>query len=365
MEILRAHYQLDAIEGQEEDLITSFLKSTKEDYSEKETLLALKCIELTVVTSPNELIFDWVYQPLQRLISNHESIAINVAAIHTLGICTFYGGASDEGIAEVMQWLLAIVSSDGASVSALNEPSVVVAATEEFNLLCSLCDDIADQNDEFMDTFVDQLHSTNAAVKIAAGETIAHLHEKSFREIDLDEERLDDFDEDDVIENPYDPHGLPMLLRLYKFSNDPDSLLELFGSLARNTSLSVHTSSRNDRKALKSAFTDIQSSVENPHHGPRFSTAIQKRETTNGTRGVLKDEYESDHGGQVIRDKDKMFGSRMYVKIKKSAFIKIDKWWKLHRLNALKRVLKGGFLTHYERNEILSESLPGELVSTG
>jgi hypothetical protein len=36
----------------------------------------------------------------------------------------------------------------------------------------------------------------------------------------------------------------------------------------------------------------------------------------------------------------------------------IDSWWKLARLNALKRLLQGGFLTHYERNAVVFESLP-------
>jgi len=38
--------------------------------------------------------------------------------------------------------------------------------------------------------------------------------------------------------------------------------------------------------------------------------------------------------------------------------MKIDKWWKLHRLQALRRVLGGGFVVHYEDNEVIFDSLP-------
>ena len=359
--MLRAHYQLDGIEGREEELIGAFLKSIKEDSSEQETLSALRAIELTIVTSPSDTIFESLYQPLKYAISNHESISINTAAIHTLGTCTFYGGLTDVGIMEVKDWLLEIISSDGASVSAINEPSIVVAACEEWNLLLTLFDDIEAANSTYMDIFVDQLHSSNTYVKIAAGETIAHLHEKSFRFIDLDEDTLDVIESVNTIKNPYDKYGLPMLYQIYSFYNDTDGLLETFNGLARNTSLSVHSTSRTDRKALKTAFTDIHTSLSNPHHGPKFSLAFQKedKEKGNGSKRPLKADFDPLPDGNLVRD-DKPYGSRLDVKIRKTGTLKIDKWWKLHRLSALKRVLKGGFVTHYEENEVVPETLPLE-----
>ena len=38
--------------------------------------------------------------------------------------------------------------------------------------------------------------------------------------------------------------------------------------------------------------------------------------------------------------------------------MRIDKWWKLTRLQGLKRILQGGFVSHYEKNEVVSETLP-------
>jgi hypothetical protein len=36
----------------------------------------------------------------------------------------------------------------------------------------------------------------------------------------------------------------------------------------------------------------------------------------------------------------------------------VDTWWKLHRLNALKRLLQSGFMVHYEFNQVVFDSLP-------
>ena len=38
--------------------------------------------------------------------------------------------------------------------------------------------------------------------------------------------------------------------------------------------------------------------------------------------------------------------------------MRIDAWWKLTRLQGLKRVLQGGFVGHYEKNELVFDTLP-------
>ena len=51
-------------------------------------------------------------------------------------------------------------------------------------------------------------------------------------------------------------------------------------------------------------------------------------------------------------------GSRLKVAIHGGGRMTIDRWWKLHRLNALKRLLREGFLVHYEVNQVVFDSLP-------
>ena len=288
---------------------------------------------MTLVTSPSDIIFESVFTPLKRTITHSESIPVKAAAIHTLGTCTYYGGASDDAILEVLDFLLEIIASDGHTISAPDESPPVVAALEEWGFLCTLADDLSEQSEEAVETFAEQTGSSYASVQIAAGENIALLYEKSFRALDHDEDDMPSISAEDILSDPDETPGAPKLLRLYPAYRRTDQLLHNLTSLSRNNHLSVHSISKADRKALKTNFSDIASSIEFPHRGPKYSTAFDEE---TGCR----------------------YGSRMKVKIHKEGVMRIDKWWKLHRLRGLRRVLQGGFVTHYEKNEVVFETLP-------
>jgi hypothetical protein len=38
--------------------------------------------------------------------------------------------------------------------------------------------------------------------------------------------------------------------------------------------------------------------------------------------------------------------------------VTVDKWWKLHRMNTLKRLLQAGFMSHYKFNPNVCDTLP-------
>ena len=94
---------------------------------------------------------------------------------------------------------------------------------------------------------------------------------------------------------------------------------------------------------MRVEFRDVLSTIEVPTRGPRYSTALDP-------------------------ETGREYGSRMKVAIhglreqrkgaSRSRFMLIDKWWQLHRLNGLKRLLQGGFLVHYEFNQTVYDSLP-------
>ena len=262
-----------------------------------------------------------------------ESMLVKSAAIHALSICTYFGGASDDAILEVIDLFLEIVSSDGHTISAPDEPAPVVAACEEWGLLCTLVDDFSEQSEDSVETFAEQTGSSFASVQVAAGENIALLYEKSFRAIEPDEDDIRGYSPTDILKDPDGTPGVPLLLRLYAAYRRTDQLLHNMTSLARNNNLSVHHISKQDRKALKSNFSDIASSIEFPHRGPRYSAAIDE-------------------------ESGRRYGSRLTVKIHQEGVMRIDKWWKLHRLRGLRRVLQGGFVTHYEKNEVIFDTLP-------
>ncbi|KAF2186319.1 IFRD domain-containing protein [Zopfia rhizophila CBS 207.26] len=326
--ILMAKYAKDDIEKRMNELLPSILKSIKAETSERETVTALKALSVTIITLDSEDIYDSVADLLKRTISDSESTQTKISAIHALGVATFFGGASEEETEDIMAFLFEIIESDGLSVDAHDEGTVVIAALEEWGLLATEIEDLEDATEASIEAFVDQLQSSDAGVQIAAGENIALLYEKSYTPLEEDEEvseeDLDPEDEDD-------PRTENKMVKRYTVYRRQDQLLHALDELAN---ISTRKISKKDRKTLHSSFADIRNSVEKPTRGPKYSTALDQE--TGRTYG----------------------GGRMKVKINRNVEVRIDKWWKLQRLNALRRVLQGGFVHQYDENEAVSRCLP-------
>ena len=301
--ILMSQYAEDEISGRESDLVTAFLKSIKAESSDKETVLALKALGITLITSPSDLIYDNAASAVKRTISDSSSMANKTAAIHTLGVCTFYGGATDEEILDNMAFLLEIVASDGDFISAQDEPLPVTAALEEWGFLATLVNDLSSDVDEALSTFTEQLSSSYPAVQIAAGENIALIYEKFYSAIEAEESSNSD-SSDGELDTDATISKLSNANAAFRNTEDLISNLE---SLA---SLSTHRLSKKDKKSIRTNFSDILNSVQDPTCGPRYQNA------------------ENIHG--------KKFGSRMVVRINQDGIMRIDKWWKLHRLQGLR-----------------------------
>lgn len=248
-------------------------------------------------------------------------------AIHALGIAAFFAGAGDDEILDIMALFLEIIESDGASVEAQDEGNVVIAALEQWGLLATEIEDLEEETETAIEAFVEQLESADAGVQIAAGENIALLYEKSYTEREDDEEVSD-------AEDSADPEHLKngdKMVKRYQVYRRQDQLLHTLEELA---SVSTRRISKKDRKTLHSSFADIKKTVEKPTRGPGYSTAIDQ-------------------------ETGKAYGAgRMRVRVNKNVEVKIDKWWKLQRLNALRRTLQGGFIYHYDQNEMVSTALP-------
>ena len=332
--LLTAQYAEEEIDGKEDELVIAFLKSIREERSEKEAILAAKALAITIITSPLESIYEAASSPLKRSISASPSTRVQTAAIHTLGTCAFYSGAVDEEILSVMDYLLDIVSTDGATIDATDAPEPVTAALEEYTFLATLIDDMSAQSSDAVEVFVDQLSSTSSPVQIAAGEAVALLYEKSFKLWKPDEDPpLSTYAPNDIFSDPdfdLDDSG-PKCVRLYPAYSRTDTLLHTLSQLANAHS---HHLSKAAKKDLRSSFADIMTSVTYPTRaGPKFQNAIDQ-------------------------ETGKRYGSRMTVKVHKEGVMRIDRWWKLVRLAGLRRVLQGGFVGHYEQNRVVFETLP-------
>ncbi|KFX87751.1 hypothetical protein O988_09301 [Pseudogymnoascus sp. VKM F-3808] len=322
--LLTTHYAFDTISSRRADLLTAFLKSIKAESSEKETQLAIRAIAITLITSPSDAAYATVFPAIKRTYTSSESIAVKTTAISSLGSILMYGGAADEATEDLLDELLEIIESDGASIDAADEAPVVIAALEAWGFLATSLDDMEDRTEDAIEAFVEQLDSTDAAVQIAAGENIALLFEKSYTD------REDDDGPPEIIE---DDEGFPLdtsLVKRYDAYRQTNQLQHTLRQLAAVSSKSI---SRKDRKHLHSSFGDILCTVEHPQRGPRYQKAIDQ-------------------------ETGKRYGSRMKIKVHGGGSMTIDRWWKLMRLHELRRMLGGGFVVHYEHNEVVFDSLP-------
>lgn len=281
-------------------------------------------IALSIITVPSETVYDSIFQTLKRTYSDSESLAVKAVAIHTLSAAAVFGGASDSELEEIMDDLLEIVESDGSSIEAADSGEVVTAACEAWGFLATSIDDMEEKTEAAMDAFVEQLESSDVSVQVAAGENIALLFEKSYTARETDDGPASDEE---------DEEGLPIdtsFVKRYDVYRQKDQLKHTLSKLASESSRRI---AKKDRKVLHTNFSDILNTVEYPSRGPRYQNAINE-------------------------ETGRRYGSRMVVRIHKTGTMKIDAWWKLHRLQALRRVLGGGFVVHYENNEVVFDSLP-------
>ncbi|KAL5404567.1 hypothetical protein PMIN03_009053 [Paraphaeosphaeria minitans] len=324
--ILMARFAKDDIEGRIGELLPSILRSIKSETSERETVTALRALAVTIVTLDSDELYDSASDLLRRKVSDSESTQVKIGAIHALGTAAFFGGTSEDDLEDTMAFFLEIVESDGLSVDAHDEGSVVIAALEEWSLLVTALDDLEAATETAMEALVEQLESADAGVQGATGEAIALLYEKSYTPIE----------DDEVPESASDDEELPrgtqgnLYVKRYTVYRRQDQLLHTLDALANASSRRI---SKKDRKTLHSTFADIRNTVEKPTRGPKYSTAIDQE------TGFV-------------------YGGRMKVKINRNCEVRIDKWWKLQRLNALRRVLQSGFTLHYDENEAVSRCLP-------
>ncbi|PGG97807.1 hypothetical protein GX51_07119 [Blastomyces parvus] len=340
--ILTSHYVDESLPDFNE-LLASFAKSIKSESSEKETVLALKAVSLTALTFLDGTIYNQFASLLRRTISDSANMPIKAAAIHCLGACAFFGDAGEDEILDQMNFLLEIVSSDGHYVNAPDDATVVTAALEEWGFLATEVEDLEHESEDAIETFAEQLESSEAAVQIAAGENIALLYEKSYTpreegesmpdaeedEFSADEEGSSFLSDDD--DAPAGSHGGPPLIKRYNAYHNTPRILHQVDALANISGRHINKKSK---RSLHANFASIHTTIANPRRGPQYSKAIDN-ETA------------------------RQYGTRKTVKIHQDALMKLDRWWKWLRLAALRRLLRWGFVTHYfEGSRGVLECLP-------
>lgn len=319
-----SHHFGDVLYGRVDAVLAALSKSIKTESSSKETVLALRAVSLTALSFESANLYETMSGLLKRTVSDSQDNPSKAAALECLGICLTFGGADGGEIAEICTFLLEIIQSDGSFVGADDNPEVVTAATTTYSLLLTQVDDVEQESEDAIEALMEQLDSGDVNVQIAAGEAIALLFEKSYtpREESDGEDEEEEGDSDNGQTNVD-----KSLVKRYNAYHNPSEVLDKVSALA---GLSTRALGKNDKKKLHQSFASIAITVEDPRNGLLRNT-----------------------------------GSRTVVRIHRESEIKVDKWWKLMRLNALRRVLLGGFINHYfEGNKQVLNALPLLVRST-
>lgn len=319
--ILTAHHVADTLYGKVPELLNAFTRSVRYETGDRETTLALRAIALTAITYSDDTLWEVVSGTLRRSITDSQSNPIKAYAIQSLGICISFGGAGEEDIADAMTFLLEIASSDGAFIDAEDDAKVVTAALQTYGFLATQVEDLESESEDAIATFLDQLDSDDAHVQIAAGENIALLYEKSYTPIEEDETVSDHEAHEENSSSGEEKEGDLSLVRRYNAYHNNAEVVEKVTALA---SLSTKAMNRRDKKQIHQSFASIAMTVENPKVGLQTNNA-----------------------------------SKMTVRVHHTGEMKVNKWWKLMRLNAIRRLLGGGFVNHYfEGNKQVLDALP-------
>ncbi|KAK5057749.1 hypothetical protein LTR84_011750 [Exophiala bonariae] len=321
---LTSHYLAEGLYGRVSDLLAAFSRSVKTETTEKETTLALRAIALTAITYEDDNLYDSVSALLKRSISDSQSTTIKAAAIYSLAICISFGGAGEEEMLDVLTFLLEIAQSDGSFIGADDNPEVVAAALHTYGFLATQVEDVEHESEDAVAAFLDQLDSDDVRVQVAAGENIALLYEKSYTPREDDDTSSSEDEADDGSSDDYDSG----LVKRYNAYHNTNEISEKVNALA---SLSSKSMGRRDKRMLHQSFASIAQTIDNPKNGLQSNNA-----------------------------------SKMVVRIHREGEMRVDKWWKFMRLNAIRRLLAGGFVNHYfEGNKQVLDALPMIMRATG
>ncbi|KAK6080410.1 hypothetical protein SCUP234_03378 [Seiridium cupressi] len=341
--LARHHFADTMIENQLHELVPAMLKSIRGGRNTEETVGALKALQMTTFTTQSESIYDQAYSILKSAAEGSDEEAIKVEALYTMAVVTIFGGGAEVAAQELMDFAVEIVESDGHSIEAGDNGPVVTAALAIWGFLASHVDDLEQQSEEALEAFTEQLDSSDADVQIAAGTNIALIFEAIRLFNEQAEDEHDHKQEELRLEaKQKGERYIPESYNPFDLQYNQHQLVQQMTELAGRSSKSV---SRKDRRQLHTTFNSILKSLE-LGKGPGYSEA-----------GRIA--RESDRGGARVYAAEKVFtefGYRNTVKGDDGRTLTIDSWSLSIRVDFLKRILGGGFTTHWSYNPAVEET---------
>jgi hypothetical protein len=326
-----------------EETFPILIRVIKKDSGDSVTHALRALAAAPMVFTPLNGMFTGVKDVVRKCILQSETITNKVMAIQTLGSVAFFGGAGYDDMDSVMDLFFQIIQTDGESANAVDNVEIVVAAIEQWSFLSTLVEPDDMKFNEVLEALENQLESSSPEVLLAVADGIGLLCEQQYEPRSLDKwsRPQDDGGDDAKFADTQDyilEQGLPPRYRKATWEQNHDFfqgnnhlIREKLNDIASST---MRQHRKDMRRELHSTFRDVVHTIDFPWRGPRFSTALSDGEGT------------------------KMHGHRLFRNGRT-----IDRWWKLHRYNAIKRVLRGGIGQHLNSGEPAADCLEGDLTA--
>ncbi|KYK60979.1 IFRD domain-containing protein [Drechmeria coniospora] len=293
-----------------------FLKNSNRGATATERLLSLQSYCLTVGTVEDVDVVEAGSRILKQILTDEDDEECRVFAVYALCMTVLYGGGGEEAAIDLMEYLVEIVQTDGDSIEAHDNATVVSAALQGWAFVASHVEDYSDYADAAMDAFVDQLDSSDVDVQSNAAQCIALIYESS--------------------RNHEHETGKP-----FQLAYDPRRLSGRIGELAKLSAKSVSKKSRRDlRESLTSVVTSLERAV-----GPYYSTALYIPEKDTFVPPSLR----TDDGRAE-------YGYRCKLRLG-NVVATIDTWSLFSRVNMLKTFFRAGLQRHVFVNPVVMECL--------
>lgn len=298
------------------ELAELFLRFANRGMTARERLLSLQAFVLTLATTEEADVFEDGHVALKQILRDEDDEECEVFAMYALAFGVLYGGGSEDGAQEVLDYLTEIISSDGEAIEAHNKTLVVTGALQSWMFVASHVEDLSDAADLALDAFVDQLDSDAIDVQIHAAHCIALIYEAS--------------------RNHEAEAGEP-----FSLTYDPQRLIGRMNDMVRETRRGV---SKKNRKALRDALTSVITSLERGV-GPDYSEAGFKPDSRNGLSAA-----DANEDGMVE------FGYRQKLRVG-NHIAPVDSWSISSRV-AMIKLLFGSYLQrHIFVNPVVTQCL--------
>ncbi|EHA55401.1 hypothetical protein MGG_07026 [Pyricularia oryzae 70-15] len=316
LHLIRHHYAEAKLEKSVSEVLPSLLRSIKNGTSTEEKSFAIKALAVTILTYTNDDMCEQIVETLKNVCEDERDEDVKADALYTMSIAIIYGGGLEAEMEDMLEYLTTIIQSDGDQVNALDSGKVVSAALQSWAFVATSLDSLDAQSYEALEAFSEQLDSGDVDVQISAGVNIALLFEVS--------RNLEEADTGDKL----------------NLHIDPKVLVKRMSELAKGSK----SISKRSRRNLRSSFASIITSLET-NKGPGWRDSVPEQPKN------AYDEPDPVDDPTILRYRHKLTvaGTTFWI----------DTWAALIRVEMMKRVLKGGFLTHFEDNPVFFRSVGG------